>query len=75
MPAAGTRSSPDVPTGGYTAAIALRWSLLAGTLRALTDAQIIEIVQHVALNTWTNFVNSVAQTKIDFPVVATRKVA
>src|SRR6185295_7419593 len=25
------------------------------------DAQIVEIVQHVALNTWTNYVNSVAQ--------------
>ena len=31
------------------------------------DAQIVEIVQHVALNTWTNYVNSVAQTEIDFP--------
>ena len=33
------------------------------------DAQIIEIVQHVALNTWTNYVNEVARTEIDFPVV------
>ncbi len=40
-----------------------------------TDAQIIEIVQHVALNTWTNYINSVAQTDIDFPVVSARKVA
>jgi uncharacterized peroxidase-related enzyme len=40
-----------------------------------TDAQIVEIVQHVALNTWTNYVNSVAQTEIDFPVVTARKVA
>lgn len=40
-----------------------------------TDAQIIEVVQHVALNTWTNYINSVAQTVIDFPVVAARKVA
>lgn len=40
-----------------------------------SDAQIIEIVQHVALNTWTNYVNSVAETAIDFPVVAARKVA
>jgi uncharacterized peroxidase-related enzyme len=40
-----------------------------------SDAQIVEIVQHVALNVWTNYVNSVAQTAIDFPVVATRKVA
>jgi uncharacterized peroxidase-related enzyme len=40
-----------------------------------TDAQIIEIVQHVALNTWTNYINSVSQTEIDFPVVTARKAA
>lgn len=40
-----------------------------------TDAEVIEIVQHVALNTWTNYINSVAHTAIDFPVVAARKVA
>jgi uncharacterized peroxidase-related enzyme len=33
------------------------------------DAQIIEIVQHVALNVWTNYVNVIAGTDIDFPVV------
>ncbi len=35
------------------------------------DAQIVEIVQHVALNTWTNYINEVALTEIDFPVVET----
>ena len=40
-----------------------------------TDAQIVEIVQHVALNIWTNYVNNVAQTTIDFPVVGARRVA
>jgi len=40
-----------------------------------TDAQIIEIVQHVALNTWTNYINTIAKTEIDFPVVTARKVA
>lgn len=39
------------------------------------DAQIVEIVLHVALNTWTNYVNSVAETTIDFPVVTARKAA
>ncbi len=34
------------------------------------DAQIIEIVLHVALNTWTNYINEVAKTDIDFPVVS-----
>ena len=33
------------------------------------DAQIIEIVAHVALNTLTNYINEIAGTEIDFPVV------
>ena len=40
-----------------------------------SDAQVIEIVQHVALNTWTNYFNEVFGTDIDFPVVQTRKTA
>ena len=32
------------------------------------DGQVVEIVQHVALNTWTNYLNEVAATVIDFPV-------
>jgi uncharacterized peroxidase-related enzyme len=40
-----------------------------------SDAQVIEIVQHVALNVWTNFFNEVFQTEIDFPVVEVRKAA
>jgi hypothetical protein len=37
--------------------------------------QIIEIVLHVALNTWTNYINTVAATDIDFPLVSARKAA
>ena len=33
------------------------------------DAQLIEIVLHVAFNTWTNYINEVAKTDIDFPPV------
>ena len=40
-----------------------------------SDEQIVEIVQHVALNTWTNYINEVARTEVDFPVVAPRKAA
>jgi uncharacterized peroxidase-related enzyme len=40
-----------------------------------TDAEIVEIVQHVALNCWTNYVNNVAKTAIDFPVVTARNAA
>ena len=39
------------------------------------DAQVIEMVLHVALNTWTNYINEVAKTDIDFPVVTARQAA
>jgi uncharacterized peroxidase-related enzyme len=34
-----------------------------------SDAEIVEIVAHVALNTLTNYINEVFKTEIDFPVV------
>jgi uncharacterized peroxidase-related enzyme len=34
-----------------------------------TDAELVEIVANVALNVLTNFMNNVARTEIDFPVV------
>lgn len=33
------------------------------------DAEIIEIIQNVTLNIWTNYLNNVAETPIDFPEV------
>jgi uncharacterized peroxidase-related enzyme len=39
------------------------------------DAEIIDIVLAVALNTFTNYVNEVARTEIDFPVVHTARAA
>lgn len=58
----------------------LRGHVSDGDLQAVkaagySDAQVIEIVQHVALNTWTNYVNEVAKTVLDFPVVALREAA
>jgi AhpD family alkylhydroperoxidase len=44
-------------------------------LAGYDDAQVIEIVLQVALNTWTNFINVVGETEIDFPVVSARKTA
>ncbi len=49
--------------------------LRAVKLAGYDDAQVIEIVQHVALNTWTNYINEVAKTDIDFPLVTARKAA
>jgi uncharacterized peroxidase-related enzyme len=40
-----------------------------------SDAELIEIVLHVALNTLTNYVNEVAETTIDFPAVKARDAA
>jgi len=40
-----------------------------------TDAQIVEIVAVVAENFFTNFLNIVAQTEIDFPVVTAAEAA
>jgi uncharacterized peroxidase-related enzyme len=36
-----------------------------------SDAEIVEIVGHVALNTLTNYINEVLGTEIDFPAVDT----
>ncbi len=43
--------------------------LAAVAAAGYSDAEIIEIVVLVALNTLTNYVNNVAQTDIDFPEV------
>jgi hypothetical protein len=40
-----------------------------------TDAQVVEIVAIVAENVFTNFLNVVARTEIDFPVVRHAKAA
>ena len=46
--------------------------VLAVKRAGYSDAQIVEIIVHVALNTLTNYVNEVAQTAIDFPRVTQR---
>jgi uncharacterized peroxidase-related enzyme len=49
--------------------------LAAVRLAGYTDAQIVEIVAVVAENVLTNFINNVARTDIDFPVVHSSKAA
>ncbi len=49
--------------------------LAAVKLAGYSDAQVVEIVMHVAINTFTNYVNEVLGTDIDFPVVEARKAA
>lgn len=40
-----------------------------------TDAEIVEIVVHTALNTLTNYINEVAKTDIDFPAIESSRAA
>lgn len=49
--------------------------LLAVRATGYDDAQIVEIVLHVALSTLTNYVNEVARTVVDFPAAAPRRAA
>jgi uncharacterized peroxidase-related enzyme len=49
--------------------------LRAVTMAGYDDGQVLEIVLHVALSTFTNYVNEVFKTDIDFPIVTARKAA
>lgn len=44
-------------------------------LAGFSEAQVLEIVAHVGINVLTNYVNNVAQTDIDFPVVLAAQAA
>lgn len=44
--------------------------LAAARKAGVSDAEIVEVTVHVALNVLTNYVNHVADTEIDFPPVA-----
>jgi uncharacterized peroxidase-related enzyme len=49
--------------------------LAAVRLAGFTDAQIVEIIANVVENVFTNYLNEVARTEIDFPVVSAADVA
>jgi uncharacterized peroxidase-related enzyme len=64
---AAVRLAAKIAAGrGHLEAQDLRAARAAG----FDDAELVEIVTHVALNTLTNYVNNVAGTEIDFPAVA-----
>lgn len=67
----------DAAVGFAVKLVKARGHVTDADIRAVTnagysDAQLIEIVLHVALNTLTNYVNEVAKTEIDFPVVTAK---
>ncbi len=49
--------------------------LAAARQAGLDDGLIVEIIAHVALNVLTNYLNKVAGTEIDFPVVSLQHAA
>jgi uncharacterized peroxidase-related enzyme len=49
--------------------------LSAVKLAGYSDGQVLEIIAHVALNIFTNYVNEALQTEIDFPLVEARRAA
>lgn len=53
-------------TRGRVSDAALSEARLAG----VTDSEIVEVVGHVALNVFTNYLNNVCETEIDFPRIA-----
>lgn len=44
-------------------------TLAAARSAGVTDAEIVEVIAHVALNVFTNTLNNVSETEIDFPRV------
>jgi uncharacterized peroxidase-related enzyme len=49
--------------------------LSAARAAGLSDAEIVEVVGNVVVNLFTNYLNHVADTEIDFPVVRTAAIA
>ena len=50
-------------------------TLATARAAGLTDGEIVEVVGHVALNIFTNYLNNLADTDVDFPVVALEQAA
>jgi hypothetical protein len=49
--------------------------LAAVRQNGLDDGLIVEVIAHVALNVLTNYLNKIAGTEIDFPVVSLQQSA
>lgn len=50
-------------------------TLATARAHGLGDAELVDVVAHVALNVFTNYLNNVAQTDVDFPVVPVKATA
>ncbi len=50
-------------------------ALVAARAAGLSEGELVEVVAHVAINVFTNYLNNVAGTTVDFPLVAIDAVA
>jgi uncharacterized peroxidase-related enzyme len=50
-------------------------TLATARVAGLQDSDIVEVVGHVALNIFTNYLNNLAGTEVDFPLVAIEQAA
>lgn len=50
-------------------------ALATARTHGVSDGEVVEVVAHVSLSVFTNYLNNVAQTEIDFPVVAVEAAA
>lgn len=50
-------------------------SLASARAAGLSDGAIIEVVAHVAVNIFTNYLNNLAGTEVDFPLVSLEEAA
>jgi uncharacterized peroxidase-related enzyme len=50
-------------------------TLAAARAAELDDNEIVELVAHVALNVFTNYLNNLAETEVDFPLVRLEQAA
>jgi hypothetical protein len=61
------------PVVGMPSATLSATSFRPGYLAGFSEAEIAEIVAHVAINVLTNYFNIAVETEIDFPVVRTQQ--
>jgi alkylhydroperoxidase family enzyme len=52
-----------------------RAAIAAAREAGLSEAAVLEVLAHVALNVLTNYVNIALETEVDFPVVEARRAA
>ena len=65
----------SIDSGAFTAFIVSAEDVTALRAAGYDDGAIVEVIAHVALNLYTNYVNLALDVPVDFPAVALRNAA